>query len=128
MNCGNTASTNSHAFGLRRQVSRPWRKIAASDRRGAVPIAPTVIELRTSVQPIQAMYSEPATIIAVETAGTRRDRPVTKAVPNSVWQAPPSMMPAVAASPARLPPESALASTNSMSMPGTTTMPRTRTK
>ncbi|OJA84620.1 hypothetical protein BGV71_12200 [Burkholderia ubonensis] len=35
MNCGNSASTNSAIFGLRRFVVRPWRKIVAVERRGA---------------------------------------------------------------------------------------------
>jgi hypothetical protein len=52
----------------------------------------------------------------------------TPTAPFSVCTMPPTMMPPVAARPLSRPPVSALASTNSMSMPGTATMPNSRIK
>ena len=66
--------------------------------------------------------------MALKTDGRNWLKMATAARPMTVWTAPPTMMPAVAAMPARRPPTSALASTNIMSMPGTMMMPTSSTK
>ena len=53
---------------------------------------------------------------------------LTPNAPNNVWQMPPSMMPAVAASPRNRPAVSELAMTKNMSMPGTMMMPNSSTE